>query len=529
MAERNVLVFGDLFRFGRAPDGSVTWHQRGNVRWLTRYVRAMLAAAPGIAVEGVEVEALGPLAEQCLPPAGADVERWWLQRSSAPLPRPLGAALRARVAGSVVIGFELPPSLRAHIRQHAALLIEIEIAPYRFMDDLIFRVSSSDRFVMAACAAVRLSERELHWQAGLLRAAMSQDESDWTGVGGNSVLLAAQTPFDRALMIENGFDRLDRHHDRLAQIAATHDVLLVRVHPHTPHHISGLAALLDIPNLRMTAANSYRLIANDRVAAVVSLSSSLLDEAPYFARPAIRLVSAVPQSDPAAVMVSPAALAGPPAVAIARACGVDLPEPEWRPTTTAGVLRDILGFDWARRDARGAGSILPAISLDSAEGRYAGADPRLQSGLVFGWYPPQDDRSWGAEVATLAVAWPATGDAAAIAFSLQLAGGGASTGIDTDVELWVAGERRASVTLAADGAPMSIEIVVERPANDLPIQIHVVTTAGMSNDSHRVLGVALMALTWRAIGHAHFAAEVKKAPARHKASKPARPRRPRAG
>lgn len=457
---------------------------------------AALSSNPSIRISILDHEALGLTTETFGPTCGMTMEDWWIEAIGRPVSDNLAENIEAFVRDAVVIGFELPANLRMILAQSARLLVEIEVAPIRFMDDLLLTVTSANEHLNAAFARVQISQREIVWQLELARHHMNPPTIESESLPPRVALLAAQTRVDRSLVVGGALIDLAAYAGRIRTIADEHDLLLIAPHPHGGGEISGILALLDIPGVRITTGNSYRLLATGRVHSLVAISSSLLAEAKYFGVETICMGERQPLQGH---MIRAQALGEEAAEVIAEICGFDLPRLNGK-MPSGPVVQDLLGFNWGLTGIGDAKPALPAMALSiGGAGQITVKEMAARSALTYGWFSVESWGVWGGPLSICSFTWP-KGITRALTCTLDLV---AFTGDQSvqNVDLWIDGRKVSSVQVPRAGdVHWSFEIAP--PTRPGPVQLWLVSKGQRPIDTfpdtpdNRLLSVGLKNFRW---------------------------------
>ncbi len=199
---------------------------------------------------------------------------------------------RAIGAEALVLGFGLSPAMIRALCRRKTPFIDLEVHPVRFARDLYLRARTADSQAASALEAIAGDDDTL-----AVDAALHQSNARLFGGGqryaaaGDIALFAGQARFDASL-VKNG--RLTSPEDYLAdiqQIAAGHDLMLVRPHPYESD-TSHLGPLLrTIPNSILVEDSTYALLTEVSLRTVVALSSSVLNEADIMGKATCRLLT----------------------------------------------------------------------------------------------------------------------------------------------------------------------------------------------------------------------------------------------
>jgi hypothetical protein len=320
-----------------------------------------------------------------------------------------------------------------------------------------------------------------------------------SGLSGRVALIAAQTRADRVLISGDGFVDLGDYARDIEAIADTHDLLLISPHPHAANEIPGLGSLLKIPSVRITTANSYRMLATGRLTRIVAISSSLIEEAKYFGVHGERLST---PNDRSSIYIRAQSFGNKIADIVARLCGFDLPSLEGASLPPGAVVRQLLGINWAADGITNAADVFPAVDLNSADcGMMRCSDPRFAPALVFGWHAAEDWGVWGnGPVSALNFTWPESREAP-LACVLEICVFVEPDRLTKALDIWIDGERVANI-LAMAKETVKVALEIDAPRKPGPVQILLTTKPSRPSEScadhpdWRLLGVGLVGFAW---------------------------------
>lgn len=184
---------------------------------------------------------------------------------------------------SLVIGWGMPPSLLKYIASRGASFIDVEVHPLRFSRHLHLGMRTNNRRIARILSKIRVLDEAFQSAAIGMKAMFSRR--------GDGALLCrdarvgvflGQTEIDLAL-VSNG--RLVNPADvvnRVAELAATVDLLAIKPHPYQ-ENTAVLDDLLDrIPNAIKTESNIYAMLCAGNIEFFSAISSGALIEAEYF-------------------------------------------------------------------------------------------------------------------------------------------------------------------------------------------------------------------------------------------------------
>ncbi len=290
LAER-VVFTGD---FLRPFEDKFASHQRGNILWLSRLLGWQVALATGLRTETVAWCA-GSSREANLGDADISaiyeefgvpqsVDGWAALYARAGSSATLDAIAQRHFAGTLVLGFELPPVFVRALLRHGATIIDVCVHPVRFLDDIFLGFRTSEPALRESFARHAVREDFLRLMAGVQGAA-AVTKSSFT-LEPESLVIFDQTPNDAVRIAGGQFARLEDFREAVVRTAAGYAKVYFKNHPYAPES-EALAALRDWGvAAEATDENAYYLMAHPNVRGVLSLSSSACTEAVYFGKEA---------------------------------------------------------------------------------------------------------------------------------------------------------------------------------------------------------------------------------------------------
>ena len=275
-----IVFTSDIFRPNR--EGSKN-PQEQNLRWLAGLLGPFVEEATGLPVTVATADAVsgsfGALyAEAGLSP---DLDNWAALYET--LPETLADRLSDAFATALVIGFEMPPSLRTLLARRGIPCVDVVLHPVRYMADLFFGFASDTPGIAARLEAYAMSEAAARVATAPLRAHAARHARP--DLPRDTVLFIGQASIDRSMISGGRFLRPADYADRLVSLieaGAVHDTVAARLHP-----VERNAAVLETlsrTRFRIVepAEPVYALLSSGRVGSVVSLSSSVGEEARFF-------------------------------------------------------------------------------------------------------------------------------------------------------------------------------------------------------------------------------------------------------
>lgn len=285
---RRIVVAGDVLR---PQDEAFRPAQAGNILWLHRLLRRPLAAATGLPVEPLAWLEQGGFDTPGLYAAAGvapDITGWVALFDAEALPRAAAERLAAPFAdAAVVVGFELAEVQKRLLTHLGVPFVDLNIHPVRFGPDVFFAVQTNHAGIAAELAPFHAEDHVFEPWADLL-AAMAVKTPIHPPVT-EGVLLVGQTRVDRALIRQGRLLDLSAFAPALHRALGPEGRVLFKPHPYNADGFGLHAAGVPLHRLREVQDNAYLLMAQDRIARVVGVSSSLVEEARHFGKEGVFL------------------------------------------------------------------------------------------------------------------------------------------------------------------------------------------------------------------------------------------------
>jgi hypothetical protein len=190
----------------------------------------------------------------------------------------------------LVIGWGLTPALMELVDRHRISFVDVEVDPIRFGDDLFLRARTNNARLREYFSSRHVDEAVFATSVAELRAFVARREAATVKAGRSIGLFAGQCSIDLSVVESGRIVGVAERLQEIREIAQSVDTLFIKPHPFEDY-ADHLAILLDaIPNARMTRSNVYRVLSDVNLKHVISLSSSVLDEAAVFAVETTRLM-----------------------------------------------------------------------------------------------------------------------------------------------------------------------------------------------------------------------------------------------
>lgn len=183
----------------------------------------------------------------------------------------------------LVVGFELSPNQMRILDAAGIPFVDVAIDPIRFAADLFLALRTNDPSLAHALAPHAAPSAPIALEARRLCLPAADEPAAAT-------LFVGQTDVDAALVTGACLGTVDPHLPALRHRFGDGDRLLLKPHPYGRAHRDILTLHQTFPKARLVDDNVYALLGSGTVAEVVTLSSSVATEAPFFGVPATTLL-----------------------------------------------------------------------------------------------------------------------------------------------------------------------------------------------------------------------------------------------
>jgi hypothetical protein len=283
---RNTLQICFVYDFFRSIHDNGTAARNG--RWLYDLL------SPGLVQLGHDIrwmDAGEPSVERGIATLLGAAAGWrgtdaWVAAFSAPETREIVAQASAPLRHfELVIGFELSPNQIRALCSEGIPFLDVSIDPIRFGPDIFFRMRTNDDALLQMLDAHEIGLETLRPYASLLRSKVGRSLRQ-PDAHAPAILFAGQTDVDASLISGARLARAACYTAELRQALAQGQQLLLKPHPGGQAHqdILGLGAAF--PAARLINDNIYALLCAPWIERVITLSSSVAQEAELFDKPA---------------------------------------------------------------------------------------------------------------------------------------------------------------------------------------------------------------------------------------------------
>jgi len=283
-----VVITGDRWRFGLHGGKVVPYFQAENVAWL----HGLLGGMASWKSVHVDFDALGGEAtaellfamgkEGVLADYAANPGLAWAKRYDVVEPDLFSSRLHELASYDLVIGFELPPTIRRYLNGRGTPYLNFAIHPLRFLRDLSFGITTNCGRLQSLVDACALTARDVEAPVRRYRAMFAMQHPPAAAIPAGLPLLIGQTERDSVLIRNGRFVQWSDFEPELAEHLASYSEVVFVEHPMG----SNGAAMARYLRSKLgktvisTNANGYALIFSEpRPPMVLTLSSSLGVEA----------------------------------------------------------------------------------------------------------------------------------------------------------------------------------------------------------------------------------------------------------
>lgn len=283
-----VAFSGDFLRF-QPVDGRFSSWQTRNIAWLREIVSGTPAwRRPGLHIEtvcpapGMALSAQNGVGAAALDDYRSDAEAAWARRYDTADPDVFAPQFRALAAADLVVGFEMPPTLKRLLHRNGRPYISLQIHALRMLRDLCFGATTNCPYIAHELQRCLLPAAAVDTQVSRHRAACAALNLPVFKMPIGLPVLIGQTERDSILIQDGHFQGWSDHREAVAEALHGHDALILLEHPYRPSSID-IAEHLRTEHGKTvfsTNANGYGvLLLNPGIPVVLTLASSLGVEA----------------------------------------------------------------------------------------------------------------------------------------------------------------------------------------------------------------------------------------------------------
>lgn len=184
---------------------------------------------------------------------------------------------------SLVISYEVEDCISSILEYYKIPQIDINLDPIRFLDDIILCFKSRDKKVYKQLLKYRINEDYIKLIANYIKnvyglAKYNKNE--------NKVLFLGQTDCDKTIIDHKNqkIYSILEHKEEFLKAIDGYDKILYKRHPFVMNDDEIIEYIKSIGNVEITEENFYKLVSDDNIKKVVSISSGTCSEAKYFGK-----------------------------------------------------------------------------------------------------------------------------------------------------------------------------------------------------------------------------------------------------
>jgi hypothetical protein len=279
----------DVFRSPRLGQ----WDPAGHAAWLRAFISPALNAV-GATVAAVFDDPPKAIVEWldkrvAAGDVAAGPNSWFDLFSGSQNRRQLEMLFEPMLAYDLIVGYEMTPNQIRFLSQHAQPFIDIGIDPIRFTGEAFLRARSNCRALSDTLLRFQNDDEDLLIEAGIFRARLARQSRDEGGSERNLVFVG-QVDVDSSLIAQSTIAGVTPHLDTIAEMLRRHDQMIVQPHPLAHINADVLCLLRQFSRAVVGRGSVYKTVCAPATRTVVTLSSSVADEASLFGIPVMRLL-----------------------------------------------------------------------------------------------------------------------------------------------------------------------------------------------------------------------------------------------
>ena len=339
---RRVVVTGDFLR----PSLEGYLSQENNIRWLFAILEPQLRAVidPRSEDESAVRCFFGDLGLAHSVYTSLDMpftESSWATVYNNALPLMAKEIIKNLIGedkATLIVGFEMPPSVLDYLTNTRIPYINTRISPYRYLDDLLLGFSSNVPEISRRLLDFDTPKPSLYLAASIEK---QNRRSAVLSITQGALVFFGQTPRDTSLIQSNTFISFKDYKESI--ISAANSVKARYYKPHPLLRDENAISFFQDLGFELVDDNAYDLLSSNALDVVMGLNSSVLYEAVYFKKKVFRLHPPDPYANCVHVYDSFLNLAF-----WTKVLGKDVPAGNSRLTGRPNLMRESLGAWWAK-------------------------------------------------------------------------------------------------------------------------------------------------------------------------------------
>lgn len=270
--------------------------QLRNMGWLHEVMRLPLHSAARelelstvVPPQGAAAFARAMGSRAALREYGSDAELAWARRYDAGELDMFRPVLDQLLHADLVIGFELPPSLKRSLHRAGRCYLSLHVHALRYLRDLCLGATTNSLWLTRCLECCAVPDQEVARQAARFKARFALHHPRALAFPPEMPILVGQTARDSILIARGDFFDWPQARDALAELTRAHPGVVLLEHPYRGDSASIAEHLRAVHGKQVisTNANGYGvLLANGKAPFLATLASSLGVEAASMGLPA---------------------------------------------------------------------------------------------------------------------------------------------------------------------------------------------------------------------------------------------------
>lgn len=184
----------------------------------------------------------------------------------------------------LVIGYELSNNTKLLLENIGIIYIDFWLHPIRFFEDILFGFHSNSTSIQEQLYKFDINKNLFYYYADNYKISFYKgfDRSKELNLIDNSILFIGQTLSDKAICKDGKMLNILDFKEYMRSLLNQYNHIYYAKHPYEKNDGFILDFIENEPNISLINEVSYRLLGNDKIKKVISISSSVLEEAKYF-------------------------------------------------------------------------------------------------------------------------------------------------------------------------------------------------------------------------------------------------------
>jgi hypothetical protein len=187
----------------------------------------------------------------------------------------------------LIIVYEASETFKTLLNKKGIQYIDIWLSPIRFCKDMMFEFYSNNSEIQKRLEFFQINDKKIKKQAKVIKEQSEHIFNQKVELSDNSALIIGQVFFDKSVMKEDRFLTLIDFKNEIKEYSKEYEKIYFLKHPSMKEKDFSkiLNHFKDIKNLiYLNKVNTYYLLSQKEIKAVIGISSSVLKEAKYFGK-----------------------------------------------------------------------------------------------------------------------------------------------------------------------------------------------------------------------------------------------------